>query len=118
MDTGFTDDGAIVEDTYVVESADCPLQATPATISFSDAPAMSVPQSMTITPQDCADPHVLLSAPQDWTNDSHFSITLPSSTRVQDQSTLEVVFTPSWNQEHSSEPIFPIYTFNPPSVSS
>ena len=64
---------------------------------------MSLPQRMTIAlSQDCADSHVLLSAPQDWTDDAHFSVTLPSNT-CHDQSTLEVVFTPSWEQEHTSE---------------
>lgn len=103
IETGFPEDTALIEDTFAVDSVNCPLQASPTTLSFSQTPAMSLPQSMTITlSQDCADPHVLLSAPQDWTDDSHFSITLPSSTQAQDQSLLEVLFTPSWEQEHVS----------------
>ena len=104
MDTGSAEDSAVIEDTYVIDAADCPLQATPTTLSFSQAPAMSLPQRMTITlSQDCADSHVLLSTPQDWTDDTHFSVTIPSNTQAHDQSTLEVVFTPSWEQEHASE---------------
>ena len=97
-DTGFETGTTTYEDTFVFESVDCPLQAQPTSLSFEEAPAMSLPQRMTITlTQDCADPHVLLSAPKDWIEDAHFSVTLPSSTQAQDQSTLEIEFTPSWD---------------------
>ena len=103
MDTSIETDTSSIEDTSVFESVSCPLQATPIALSFNEMPAMSLPQSMTITlSQECSDPHVLLNTPQEWTNDPHFSVTLPSSTQAQDQSILEVIFTPSWEQEHTS----------------
>ena len=103
-DTGSETDSASFEDTFIFESMDCPLQATPTNLSFEETPAMSLPQRMTITlTQNCADPHVLLNAPQEWVDDTHFSVTLPSSTQAQDQSSLEIEFKPSWEQNHTSE---------------
>lgn len=93
----------IFEDTSVFEQPDCPLYTTSSTVSFSSAPAMSLPQTTTITlSQDCMDPHILLNNPQEWMDDPHFSVSLPQSTRIEDQGTLDIVFTPSWEQEHSS----------------
>ena len=100
MDSGI--DVQTIEDTFVLETPDCPLYSTPNTLSFPATPAMSLPQSATLVlSQDCIDPHVLLNNPQEWVADPHFSVQLPTSTRIEDQNTLEVVFTPSWEQLHS-----------------
>ena len=86
------------------EQEDCPISITPTSIAFPPIPAMSTVQETELyLSHQCQIPHVLLQAPSEWSNDPQFTISLPSSTLIENETILSVQFTPQWAANHSAE---------------
>jgi len=99
----------LLEDSAVwEEEPDCPISTDVDEIFFASVPAMSNIQPFDITlSHDCSIPHVLLQSPEEWSDDPMFSISLPSSTLIENETTLTVQFTPHWSNQHNASMVIP-----------
>lgn len=99
--TNTTEDSQNTEETPILEEETCPLFVDEYHIIFETTPAMSLAQEISISVSaSCNQEHVLLQSPTEWIDDPHFTVEVPSSALIQEEASLSLVFTPSWEQEH------------------